>query len=313
MQKKGIAYALLAYLMWGVFPIYFKLMQQVSAVEILMHRVIWALVFVLLVLAARREWSWLGQALRKPAVMLRFFASAFMLSVNWYMYVWAVNNNHIVEASLGYFINPLMNVMFGFALLRERLRPGQWFAVGLATLGVAWLTWQAGGLPWIGLIIAISFASYTVLRKTASLGTLEGLTVETLLLFPFAAASLAWLTWHGQSAFFTPGADLSGTKLAVTQWLLVAAGPITAVPLLLFAAAARSMPMALLGILQYMTPTMQMLIGIVVYGEVFDSAKLVGYIAIWTALVIYTAEGILQSRRKAPATTGASPAPPASR
>ena len=291
-MQAGIVYALLAYLQWGLAPLYFRALQHVSPTEIIVHRMVWALVFMLFVLGMRRQWAWLGRALRQPRILLRFAASAIMITINWFMYVWAVNNNHIIDASLGYFINPLINVMFGFVLLRERLRPAQWVTIAIAALGVAWLTWQAGQVPWIGLIIAFSFATYGLLRKTGSLGALEGLTLETLLLFPFAAGLLAWMAIHAESAFFAPEAT------AWTQWLLVAAGPVTAIPLLMFAAAARRISMSLLGILQYLGPTIQLVMGIWLYDEPFSGAKLIGYIAIWAALLLYSVEGIRHSMRR---------------
>jgi len=291
-MQNGIFLAIGSYLMWGAIPIYFKMLGGVSTDEILMHRMIWSLAFLLVVLGFRRQWSWLMPALRNPNVMWRFAASAIVLTINWYGYVWSVNHDRVVEASLGYFINPLVNVMMGFLLLRERLRSGQWAAVGIATLGVAWLTWMAGDVPWTGLIIAFSFATYALLRKTAPLGALEGLTLETMMLFPFAAVLLWWMTATHQSAFAS--ADLP----TLTKVLLLMSGPITAVPLLMFASAARKISMAMLGILQYLAPTMQMVIAIFMFGEPFGSMKLVGYAAIWTALVIYTAEGMLHSRRE---------------
>ena len=290
-MQAGILYAILAYLSWGMAPIYFKTLQSVSATEILLQRMVWLLVFLLLVLGMRRQWAWLGLAIRQPRLVMRFSASAVILTINWYVYVWAVNHGHVIDASLGSFINPLVNVILGFVLLRERLRAGQWVTVGIAALGVAWLTWQAGQLPWIGLTIAISFGTYAVLRKTATLGSLEGLTLETLLLFPFAACALGWLAVHGESDFFAP----AGT--AQIQWLLVATGPVTAIPLLLFAAAARRISMALLGVLQYLAPTMQLLIGVWLYDEPFGSGRLIGYVAIWIALLLYSAEGIRHSVR----------------
>ena len=291
-MQNGIFLAVTSYLMWGVTPIYFKMLGVVSTDEILMHRMVWSLAFLLVVLGVRRQWSWLVPALRNPNVMWRFTASAIVLTINWYGYVWSVNHDRVMEASLGYFINPLVNVMLGFLLLRERLRTGQWASVGIAALGVAWLTWMAGDVPWLGLTIAFSFAAYALLRKTAPLGALEGLTLETMMLFPFAAGLLWWMTASGQSAITSPDVP------TLTKVLLLMTGPITAVPLLLFASAARKISMSLLGILQYLAPTIQMMIAILMYGEPFNSVKLVGYIAIWTALVIYTAEGMLHSRRE---------------
>lgn len=283
-MQRGILYAASAYAMWGLFPLYFKALQGLPPLEILLHRMVWSLVFVLAVLATRRQWVWLADVLRKPKVLAGFAASALLLSTNWFIYIWAVNNDRVVESSLGYFINPLFNVLLGFLVLRERLRVVQWLAVALAGCGVLWLTWQGGELPWVALALASSFGLYGLLRKTASLGALEGLTLETLLLFPLAAGYLMFLTAQGSNSFV--GASTS------TQLLLAASGPITAIPLLLFAAGARRIPLSLLGLLQYIGPTLQLLIGVWVYHEPFSGVKLVGFALIWIALLVYSLEGL---------------------
>lgn len=282
----GMLYAAAAYILWGLFPIYFRALQNLSPLEILLQRVVWALAFLVIVLALRRQWSWLGKVWRRPKILAGFAASSILLSVNWYTYIWAVNNAHVVDSSLGYFITPLVNVLLGFLLLHERLRPIQWAAVALAATGVAWLTWQAGHLPWIGLVLAFSFGSYGLLRKTAALGPLEGLSLETLLLFPVAFGFLAMMAWHGHSGFLhatTP-----------SKWMVAASGPITAIPLLLFAAGARRIPMSTLGLLQYIAPSLQLLLGVWLYGEPFGGARLAGFAAIWSALAVYSLEGFWQ-------------------
>jgi chloramphenicol-sensitive protein RarD len=286
-MQVGILYAAIAYVLWGVFPIYFKALQEVSPLEILLHRIVWALAFLLMVLAWRRQWSWIGKVLRQPKVLAGFTASAILLSLNWYIYIWAVNNGHVVDASLGYFITPLVNVLLGFLLLHERMRPAQWAAIALAAFGVAWLTWQAGHLPWIGLMLALSFGSYGLLRKTAALGPLEGLSLETFLLFPLAFGSLGVLAWHGHNAF--------AQAPTASKWLLAAAGPITAVPLLLFAAGARRIPLSTLGLLQYIAPSLQLLIGVWLYSEPFGGERLAGFVAIWSALAGYSLEGLWEA------------------
>ncbi len=285
-------YAALAFISWGLFPLYFYALKDVSSMQILLHRMLWSLVFLGIVLAVRRQWAWLGTLIGRPRVIASFAASALLLSGNWFLYIWAINNGHVIDASLGYFINPLVNVMLGYVLLKERMRVGQWGAIALAAAGVCWLTWQGGHLPWIALILAFSFGTYGLLRKIAELGALEGLSFETLLLFPLALGYLIWLTWHGQNQFLT-------TESATTRWLLVAAGPITAIPLLLFAAAARRIPMATLGLFQYVAPTMQLLLGVWIFHEEFSSARLIGFIMIWTALALYASEGLWASRRAA--------------
>lgn len=289
-MRKGILYATASYTVWGLFPMYFKALQSIPAIEILLHRMLWALVFLCMVLAWRKQWSWLPAVWRQPKLLAGFVASASLLSINWFIYIWAINNERVIDASLGYFITPLVSVLLGYVLLHERLRSAQWLAVALAGCGVLWLTWQAGHPPWIGLSLALTFGTYGLLRKTAALGPLEGLSLETLLLFPFALSYLAWLTIQGQSAF--PDSPAS------SQWLLLAAGPITAIPLLLFAAGARRIPMATLGLLQYIAPSLQLLLGVWLYHESFSPERLIGFGAIWAALLLYSAEGLHTSFMK---------------
>jgi chloramphenicol-sensitive protein RarD len=231
-----------------------------------------------------------GEVARRPRVLAAFALSALLLSANWSVYVWAVHNAQVVDASLGYFILPLVNVGFGFVFLHERPRPVQWLAVAVAAAGVVWLTLQAGRLPWIALVLAATFGIYGLLRKVATLGALEGLTLETLLLAPFAVGMLAWWTWHGQGALVQGNVGTLG-------WLLLG-GPLTAIPLLLFAAGARRIPMATLGILQYISPSLQMLLGVWMYGEVFDPARAMGFYLIWLALVVYSIDGLHNNHRQ---------------
>jgi len=285
-MQTGILSAALAFLCWGLFPLYFHAIDEVPPLQILAHRMIWSLLFLLIVLAVRRQWDWLRLA-RQPRVLGVFVASACLLSVNWLIYIWAVNNGHVIESSLGYFINPLVNIMFGYLLLKERLRRPQWLAIAVAALGVAWLTWQAGTIPWIALSLAASFGGYGLMRKIAPLGALEGLSFETMVLFPLAAAYAAWLTAHGQNAFIN-------TPSNTTRLLLMAAGPVTAIPLLLFAGAARRIPLSVLGLLQYVTPTMQFMLGVWLFHESFTAERLVGFALIWIALVLFALEGLLR-------------------
>ncbi|NEX63173.1 EamA family transporter RarD [Noviherbaspirillum galbum] len=288
-MNQGILFAAGAYAAWGLFPLYFKALQSIPPAQILLHRMLWSLVFLVIVLTWRRQWAWLADVMRRPKVLAGFTASALLLSTNWFIYIWAVNNGRVVDSSLGYFINPLVNVLLGFLLLRERLRPVQWFAVGLAAAGVAWLTWQTGQLPWVALSLAGSFGLYGLLRKTAALGALEGLALETLLLFPLALGYLAVLTMDGSNAFL--GASTP------QQLLMAAAGPITAIPLLMFAAGARRIPLSLLGMLQYIGPTLQLLLGVWLYHEPFGGARLVGFALIWSALAVYSMEGVWRTWR----------------
>lgn len=290
-MRTGILSAASAFLCWGLFPLYFHAIGEVPPLQILAHRMLWSLLFLLIVLAVRRQWAWLA-VLRQPRVVGSFIASAVLLSVNWLIYIWAVNNGHVIEASLGYFINPLVNISLGYLLLKERLRPAQWMAIAVAALGVAWLTWQAGSVPWIALALAFSFGGYGLLRKTAKLGALEGLSLETMVLFPVAAAYVVWLTVHGQNAFINTGSTS-------TRLLLAAAGPITAIPLLLFASGARQIPLSVLGLLQYLSPTLQFLLGVWIFHEAFTAVRLVGFVLIWAALALFAFEGLWTARRPA--------------
>ncbi|MCD2517735.1 EamA family transporter RarD [Massilia sp. G4R7] len=287
-MRSGILSAALAFLCWGLFPIYFHAIGDVPPLQILAHRMLWSLAFLLLVLAFRRQWKWLA-LVRQPRVFWSFVASAVLLSANWLVYIWAVKNGHVIEASLGYFINPLVNIMFGYLLLKERMRPAQWGAIAIAALGVAWLTWQSGSVPWIALFLAASFGGYGLLRKTAALGALEGLSFETMVLFPIAAGYVGWLTFTGDNAFINTHSDM-------TRALLVAAGPITAIPLLLFATGARKIPLSILGLLQYLSPTLQFLLGVWMFHEAFSSDRLVGFLMIWGALLLFAGEGLWRSR-----------------
>ncbi len=292
-MNRGIVYAALAYLAWGLFPLYFKQIAQVPSLEVVMHRTLWCLVFMLGVLAAMRRWAWLSELRQQPKVLAAFMLSALLLSVNWVVYVWAVQTDHVLDASLGYFINPLVNVALGFVFLHERPRRLQWAAVAMAAAGVLWLTLQTGRLPWVALVLAISFGFYGLLRKIAKLGALEGLTLETMMLAPIALAALGWWTWTGQSAI---SAAVNRGEIGTMGWLLFA-GPLTAIPLLLFAAGARRIPMATLGLLQYISPSLQFMLGVWLYHEPMQPSRLLGFALIWSALLIYSLEGWWVSRR----------------
>ncbi len=288
-QRTGVIYSLAAYTFWGLFPLYLRLVRDVAPLEFLMHRMLWSVLLLFAILAIRGQWAWLRTAFRSPAILRGCIATAAVLSINWFVYVWAAHAGRVVDASLGYFINPLFSVALGAVFLKERLRRAQAMAVGLAFLGVLWLVVQVGQVPWIGLALAASFGTYGLLRKTAALGALEGLALETLLLAPFAAGFLTWLAAEGQSRFVTGGA---GTKV-----LVMLAGPITTVPLLLFVAGARRIPLSLLGLLQYVGPTLQLLVGVVVFSEPFGGTKLIGYSMIWLAFALASVDGLRESRR----------------
>ena len=288
----GLVYATLAYVLWGLFPIYFHALARVDAFQIVMHRSLWAFLFVWAVLLAMRRLQWVPAVVRQPRLVAQFVLSALLLSTNWLLYVWAVNHGHVVEASLGYFVTPLVNVLLGTWVLKERPRRLQWIAVAVAACGVLWLTATLGRPPWIALGLAGSFGSYGLLRKTAPLGALEGLAVETAVMAPVALVALAWISApHGG----LPGL-FAGMDGATVGWLLFA-GPVPAIPLLLFAAGARRITMATLGTLQYVSPTIQFLLGVAWFGEPLDTTRLVGFVLIWTALVVYSADGFLWMRR----------------
>lgn len=287
---KGVLSAGAAFTLWGIFPVYLRLLKSVPALEILSHRVVWSVVLLLVLLGARRQWQWLQSIRQRPGIVLAFIGSALLLGTNWVVYIWAVNSDRVIDASLGYFITPLFNVLFGIAL-GERLRAVQWTAILLAASGVVWLTVSAGQLPWIGLVLAISFSLYGLIRKTAALGALEGLTVETAVLLPVAAGFLL-LPDAGSSHAF-------GTAPVLTL-LLIAAGPVTAVPLLLFAYGARRIPLSLVGILQYIGPSLQLLLGVLLYQEPFGGHKMAGYALIWSGLILFSAESLWRSQRRSP-------------
>jgi chloramphenicol-sensitive protein RarD len=285
----GLLAAALAYVIWGVFPLYFHHLADVPPLEMVLHRSVWSLVFVLGVLAWQRRWRWLADVVRQPRVLATFAVSTLFLSANWLLYVWAVQQGRVVEASLGYFINPLFNVLLGVLVLGERPRPLQWAAVGIAAAGVLWLGWLAGAPPWISLGLAASFGLYGLLRKTATLGALEGLALETMMLAPLAVPALLWAGLHGGSV----------ATADVPRWLwLVAAGPLTAVPLLLFAFGARRVTLATLGLLQYLGPSIQFGLGVWVFHEALKPERLLGFGLIWLALAVYSLESLRALRQR---------------
>lgn len=288
-MNKGVWYGIGAYLIWGFFPIYFKSMQEVPALQIVMHRIAWSFVFLAIVLSARREWKQFRAAAVGRKTLLIYTLAGILLTINWLTYVWGVNAGFIVETSLGYFINPLVSVALGVIFLRERLRPMQWLPIGLAASGVLYLTFSYGALPWIALALAFSFGFYGLLKKISPLGALYGLTIETAVLFIPAVAFLIFVEFQGAGAF--------GHLDWTTTLLLSLAGVLTATPLLMFGAAARMVPLWLIGLLQYIAPTCQFLLGVLLYHEPFDLTRLIGFSIIWLALLIFTVEGFLARRR----------------
>ncbi len=289
-KRIGMPTVLLAYTMWGILPLYWKLLDAIPSYEIICHRILWSFLFSLALIALRHKTTAFVQALKNRRTMITSLATAILLGSNWLVYIWAVNNGYIIESSLGYFINPLIAVFFGVLFLKESLRPGQWASLSVALAGVLYLTFSYGRFPWIGITLAVTFALYSLLRKTASLRSLHGLTFETGLLTVPAAATLIFLTWHGQSHLFTQ--DFRFTSL------LIASGPITALPLLFFVFGAQRISMTAVGLLQYLAPTLQFLIGLILFNEPFPKAKLIGFCLIWIALALYISENIYQRIRQ---------------
>jgi len=285
MTNKGIWYAAGAYLIWGMFPIYWKWLHQVPALQLIGHRIGWSFILLFIIILLTRQW----QAFRAVAFerrTLRIYSIAGLLvSINWLIYVWAVNAGFIVESSLGYFINPLLSVLLGVIFLRERLRPLQWIPVGLAALGVVVVAFAYGSFPWIAVSLALSFGLYGLVKKTAPLNALRGLTLETGILFLPAFFYLLYVDQIGQGAFLHTD--------ATSNFLMIGAGLVTTVPLLLFSSATQRIPLATIGILQYITPTMQFLLGVFVYKEAFTLAQFVGFGLVWIALILFSIESFL--------------------
>lgn len=289
--RKGLTAALIAFLIWGVLPIYLRALADVTPLEIMVQRSVWCCVFVLGYLAFRGKLGELKQALVNPATRYRLIASAALITVNWYVYIWGVNNHQVIETSLGYFINPLVNVLLGVAILRERLNGAQWTAVAFATLGVTYLTATSGHLPWIALALAFSFGFYGLIRKVIPVEPVTGLAAETLILLPFGVAYLIVEVQAGRSAM--------GHAAISTQLLLLAGGAITAVPLAAFAYGARLIRYSTIGILQYVSPTMQFFFGVALYHEPFAGPRVLGFACIWAGLVVYAGDGLWRSRKLA--------------
>lgn len=287
--RAGLLYGLGAYIIWGFFPIYWKFLDHVDSLEILAHRMTWSLVFVVGVLALRKRAAWIRALLKRPKEIVLYGSASAILAVNWGLYIWAVNAGFIVETSLGYFINPLINVVFGALFLGERPRIVQWLAIGLAATGVGYLTLVYGQPPWIALVLAVSFATYGLLKKKGSLGAVEGLTVETALLFLPALGFLVFVETTGGGAF--------GHSDTTTHLLLAGSGVATALPLLFFAAGVRRLTLTVIGVLQYLAPTLQFLIGVFIYDEPFSAERLVGFVFIWAGLIVFTGEGLIRRRR----------------
>jgi chloramphenicol-sensitive protein RarD len=293
--RKGYLYGLTAYVCWGFFPLYFKVLKPAGPIEILAQRVIWSAVFVAVLLTALRSWRRIGALLRRPRTLAGISVAAALIAVNWGVYIYGVNSAHVVETSLGYFITPLISVAFGLAVFGERLRAAQWAALGTGTVAVAILTVDYGRLPWIALTLAVSFSCYGLVKKRLGLAPAEGLFIESSVLALPALGYLAWLTAAGHS-----------TLRSGSPWhtvLLVGSGVVTAIPLLMFAGAANRIPMSGLGILQYAAPILQFFVGVAVFGEPMPAAQLLGFGLVWLALIVFTWDGLRHARRTARAAT----------
>ena len=287
-MKKGILYGIGAYLLWGIFPIYWKWLQAVPAIQVISHRIIWSFLLLALILFVSRQWKAFRSAALSPRIVLIYLASAIFLGINWLTYVWAVNAGFVVETSLGYFINPLLSILLGVLFLREKLRPWQWAPIVLAAIGVIYVAFSYGQFPWIALSLAFSFGIYGLIKKTAPLGSLYGLTLETGLLFLPAVVFLVYMERLGQGAFLH--------SAPVTDLLMIGAGLVTTVPLLMFASAAQRIPLSTVGILQYITPTLQFTLGVFLYHEPFNLSLLIGFSIVWLALLFFWLESFLAGR-----------------
>jgi chloramphenicol-sensitive protein RarD len=286
-MNKGILYGIGAYVFWGFFPIYWKLLHHVPAIQLIGHRIAWSFLLLVAVLLFTKQWSEF-RALVNFKILRIYTIAAILISVNWLVYVWAVNANFIVETSLGYFINPLISVLLGVIFLKERLRIAQWVPVILAALGVSYLTYVYGRLPYIALTLAFSFGLYGLVKKLSPLGSLYGLTIETGILFIPSIGYLVFAEVNRAAAFLHTG--------ITSDLLLIGAGLVTTVPMLMFASAARSIPLWVVGLLQYIAPTLQFLIGVFIYKEPFSHNQLIGFGVVWVALVIFLVENYLANR-----------------
>ena len=287
-MKKGIWYGIAAYAMWGFFPIYWKLLREVPALQVIGHRIAWSFGLLLIYILLTKQWSnFRSVAFNRKTLGIYAIAGA-LLSVNWLIYVWGVNAGFIVETSLGYFINPLLSVLFGVIFLREKLRPLQWLPVIIAAIGVTYLTVTYGRLPWIALSLAVSFGLYGLVKKLSPLGSVFGLTLETGIVFPIALIYLIVVQVNGTGGFLHDGQTV--------DLLLIGAGIVTTIPLLMFASAAKEIPLNMIGVLQYFARTIQFLIGVFLYKEPFDTTRFIGFGIVWLALIIFWVENIMAHR-----------------
>lgn len=288
MKNKGIWYAVFCYALWGFFPIYWKLLQSFTALEIVAHRAAWSFLLLIAIILVTRKWGALRSLITRRTLLIYAIAGV-ILTVNWLIFIYAVNAGYVVESSLGYFINPLVSVLLGVIFFGERLPISKWIPIGIAAVGVVYLTISYGRLPWISLALAVSFGTYGLVKKLSPLSSLYGLTLETAVMFLPALAYLVFLEVQGSGSF--------GHTDLLTTLLLAFSGVVTAVPLLLFASAAHSIPLSMIGILQYIAPTLQFLLGVFVYKETFTTERLIGFCIIWFALLLFSLGGLVQRGR----------------
>ena len=293
-NNKGLIYAFAAYTWWGIIPIFWRQIDHVGSIEIVVHRMVWACVLVTSLIVVSRQWSSFKSAFSQPKIVLRLFVASALVSTNWAVFIWAVNSERLVETSLGYFINPLISVALGVLIFGEGLRKLQWFALIVAGIGVAYLFVVHGTFPWLSFVLAITFALYGAVKKTISLPATHGMAIETMCFFLPAIIYLAYIEFHGQGHFF---------KLSSDSIMLILGGLFTLIPLLLFANAAKRISMTALGMLQYIGPTLQLIIGVLIYNEAFGRDQLIAFGFIWLALAIYSIDQILFRRKRKISTT----------
>jgi chloramphenicol-sensitive protein RarD len=289
-STRGFAASTAAFVIWGLFPIYLFGLRHIPALEITAHRVGWSLLFLLAWMGFRGELGNLTAAIARPGVLARLAATSALITVNWLAFVYAINQGHVLDVSLGYYINPLLNVVLGIVVLSERLNRVQWIAVTLAAAGVTYLIVDTGHIPWVAFTVAISFGLYGLVRKTARVDALPGLTIEMIMLAPFAVGYVIWLGATGTGAFLQTGLS--------ADVLLVVSGMITAVPLFLFSYGARQLPYSTLGVLQYIAPSLQLVCALLVFKEPFEHGRFVGFVFIWAALAVYAGDGLWRAHRQ---------------
>jgi len=297
LDRRGVWIAVGAYVAWGLMPLYWHLLKVVPSMQIIAHRVVWSALLVCGWLGFKYGRGWLRETLARPRAASMLALSGVLIAFNWGLYIWAVNAGHVVESALGYFINPLLNVVLGVVVLHERLNRVQWLSVAIAAVGVLWLTFNYGSFPWIALALAASFGAYGLVRKLLGAPPVRGLGVESLYLLLPALAFLIWTEASGR-AHLLAHADAPGWGAGVVG-LLVFGGVLTALPLIGFAAAVQRIPYSLVGLLQYISPTLQLLAGVLILHEPFGRDRAVGFAFIWVALVLYAADGLWRSRRRA--------------